>query len=192
MRINGASIVKSLIFITILFVVFVFGAYFIKRTVYNNSKDYLSLKSNDSLVVQLNNTITLSDRLALENDKNSVTSEVFKNIKFEIVNNNSNNVNYELYITKKEKVDNEIDGKFIKIFLVKQNGDILNGYDVNNVPNYDNLNAIGDMPGSRILYRGTIKGNSSEKFDFKTWISDSYNSFENSEEFNYSIHVRVI
>lgn len=192
MRINGASIVKSLIFITILFVVFVFGAYFIKRTVYNNSKDYLSLKSNDSLVVQLNNTITLSDRLALENDKNSVSSEVFKNIKFEIVNNNSNNVNYELYITKKEKVDNEIDGKFIKIFLVKQNGDILNGYDVNNVPNYDNLNAIGDMPGSRILYRGTIKGNSSEKFDFKTWISDSYNSFENSEEFNYSIHVRVI
>lgn len=192
MRINGASIVKSLIFITVLFVVFVFGAYFIKRTVYNNSKDYLSLKSNDSLVVQLNNTITLSDRLALENDKNSVSSEVFKNIKFEIVNNNSNNVNYELYITKKEKVDNEIDGKFIKIFLVKQNGDILNGYDVNNVPNYDNLNAIGDMPGSRILYRGTIKGNSSEKFDFKTWISDSYNSFENSEEFNYSIHVRVI
>lgn len=192
MRINGASIVKSLTFITILFVVFVFGAYFIKRTVYNNSKDYLSLKSNDSLVVQLNNTITLSDRLALENDKNSVSSEVFKNIKFEIVNNNSNNVNYELYITKKEKVDNEIDGKFIKIFLVKQNGDILNGYDVNNVPNYDNLNAIGDMPGSRILYRGTIKGNSSEKFDFKTWISDSYNSFENSEEFNYSIHVRVI
>lgn len=192
MRINGASIVKSLIFITVLFVVFVFGAYFIKRTVYNNSKDYLSLKSNDSLVVQLNNTITLSDRLALENDKNSVSSEVFKNIKFEIVNNNSNNVNYELYITKKEKVDNEIDGKFIKIFLVKQNGDILNGYDVNNVPNYDNLNAIGDMPGSRILYRGTIKGNSSEKFDFKTWISDSYNSFENSEEFYYSIHVRVI
>lgn len=192
MRINGASIVKSLTFITILFVVFVFGAYFIKRTIYNNSKDYLSLKSNDSLVVQLNNTITLSDRLALENDKNSVSSEVFKNIKFEIVNNNSNNVNYELYITKKEKVDNEIDGKFIKIFLVKQNGDILNGYDVNNVPNYDNLNAIGDMPGSRILYRGTIKGNSSEKFDFKTWISDSYNSFENSEEFNYSIHVRVI
>lgn len=192
MRINGASIVKSLTFITILFVVFVFGAYFIKRTFYNNSKDYLSLKSNDSLVVQLNNTITLSDRLALENDKNSVSSEVFKNIKFEIVNNNSNNVNYELYITKKEKVDNEIDGKFIKIFLVKQNGDILNGYDVNNVPNYDNLNAIGDMPGSRILYRGTIKGNSSEKFDFKTWISDSYNSFENSEEFNYSIHVRVI
>ena len=192
MRINGASIVKSLIFITTLFVVFVFGAYFIKITVYNNSKDYLSLKSNDSLVVQLNNTITLSDRLALENDKNSVSSEVFKNIKFEIVNNNSNNVNYELYITKKEKVDNEIDGKFIKIFLVKQNGDILNGYDVNNVPNYDNLNAIGDMPGSRILYRGTIKGNSSEKFDLKTWISDSYNSFENSEEFNYSIHVRVI
>lgn len=192
MRINGASIVKSLIFITTLFVVFVFGAYFIKITVYNNSKDYLSLKSNDSLVVQLNNTITLSDRLALENDKNSVSSEVFKNIKFEIVNNNSNNVNYELYITKKEKVDNEIDGKFIKIFLVKQNGDILNGYDVNNVPNYDNLNAIGDMPGSRILYRGTIKGNSSEKFDFKTWIADSYNSFENSEEFNYSIHVRVI
>lgn len=192
MRINGASIVKSLIFITVLFVVFVFGAYFIKRTVYNNSKDYLSLKSNDSLVVQLNNTITLSDRLALENDKNSVSSEVFKNIKFEIVNNNSNNVNYELYITKKEKVDNEIDGKFIKIFLVKQNGDILNGYDVNNVPNYDNLNAIGDLPGSRILYRGTIKGNSSEKFDFKTWISDSYNSFENSEEFYYSIHVRVI
>ena len=192
MRINGASIVKSLTFITILFVVFVFGAYFIKRTFYNNSKDYLSLKSNDSLVVQLNNTITLSDRLALENDKNSVSSEVFKNIKFEIVNNNSNNVNYELYITKKEKVDNEIDGKFIKIFLVKQNGDILNGSDVNNVPNHDNLNAIGDMPGSRILYRGTIKGNSSEKFDFKTWISDSYNSFENSEEFNYSIHVRVI
>ena len=36
------------------------------------------------------------------------------------------------------------------------------------------------------------KGNSIEKFDFKTWISDNYSNNNQQEEFNYSIRVRVV
>ena len=78
------------------------------------------------------------------------------------------------------------------MFLAKANGDIINGFDFNSVPSYDKLNAIDDLPGSRILYRGTIKGNSTERFDFKTWISDRYRNFDKDEEFVYKIGVRVI
>ena len=53
--------------------------------------------------------------------------------------------------------------------------------------NYDKLNAISDMPGSRILYKGTIKGNSTDEFDFKTWISDAYKNYDKNEKFIYKI-----
>ena len=192
MKINGASIIKSLIIITVLFIVFVFGAYFIKSLIYSNLKESLTLKSSDSLVLELNNNLPLSDKLAIENDKDSISGEVFKNIEFDVVNNSSNSINYELYITKKELVENEINGQHIKMYLTKENGDILNGFNKDNIPNYDNLNVISDMPGSRILYRGTVKANSVEEFEFKTWIADSYVNFEKNEKFIYSIRVRVI
>ena len=192
MKINGASIIKSLIFITVLFIVFAFGTYVIKGVLNHNSKDSLIIKSNDSLVIQLDNNLPLSDKLALENNKNTVSGDIFRNIQFEVINNSSGNLNYELYITKEEKDDNEIKGKYIKMFLTKANGDKVNGFDSNNVPNYDSLNAISDLPGSRILYKGTINGNSTEEFDFKTWIADNYRNFEKNEEFIYKISVRVI
>lgn len=192
MKINGASIIKSLIIITVLFIVFVFGAYFIKSLIYNNLKESLTLKSSDSLVLELNNNLPLSDKLAIENDKDSISGEVFKNIEFDVVNNSSNSINYELYITKKELVENEINGQHIKMYLTKENGEILNGFNKDNIPNYDSLNVISDMPGSRILYRGTVKANSVEEFEFKTWIADSYVNFEKNEKFIYSIRVRVI
>ena len=192
MKINGASIIKSLIIITVLFIVFVFGAYFIKSLIYSNLKESLTLKSNDSLVLELNNNLPLSDKLAIENDKDSISGEVFKNIEFDVVNNSSNSINYELYITKKELVENEINGQHIKMYLTKENGEILNGFNKENIPNYDSLNVISDMPGSRILYRGIVKANSVEEFEFKTWIADSYVNFEKNEKFIYSIRVRVI
>ena len=83
MKINGASIIKSLIIITVLFIVFVFGAYFIKSLIYSNLKESLTLKSSDSLVLELNNNLPLSDKLAIENDKDSISGEVFKNIEFD-------------------------------------------------------------------------------------------------------------
>ena len=192
MKINGASIIKSLIIITVLFIVFVFGAYFIKSLIYSNLKESLTLKSSDSLVLELNNNLPLSDKLAIVNDKDSISGEVFKNIEFDVVNNSSNSINYELYITKKELVENEINGQHIKMYLTKENGENLNGFNKDNIPNYDNLNVISDMPGSRILYRGTVKANSVEEFEFKTWIADSYVNFEKNEKFIYSIRVRVI
>lgn len=191
MKIDGASIIKGLFIITVLFIVFAFGTYMLKGILNDKSKDSLTIKSNDNLVIVLDNNLPLSDKLALENNKNTVSGEVFKNIQFEVINSSDNSINYELYITKEERED-EINGKFIKMYLTKANGDIINGFDSENVPNYDKLNAISDMPGSRILYKGTIKGNSTDKFDFKTWISDSYKNFDKNEEFIYKISVRVI
>lgn len=191
MKINGASIVKSLLYISVLFVVFTFCAYTLKNYLYNNSKDSLTIKSSDNLIIKLDNNIPLSDKLALENNKDTVSGDIFKNIQFEVINNNSRSLNFELYITKEEK-EIEIDGKYIKMYLKKANGDLINGFNYDNVLTYNDLSAIDNLPGSRILYRGTIKGNGIEKFDFKTWISDTYKNYDKNEEFVYKISVRVI
>lgn len=191
MKIDGTSIVKSLFIITILFIVFAFGTYMLKGILKGNSEESLMIKSNDNLVIELDNNLPLSDKLALENSKETVSGEVFKNIQFEVINGSDSDLNYELYITKEEQKD-EIKGKFIKMFLTKGNGDAVSGFNSDSVPSYDKLNAIDDLPGSRILYRGSIKGNSKEKFDFKTWISDSYKKYDKNENFIYKISVRVI
>lgn len=191
MKIDGASIIKGLVIITVLFIVFAFGTYMLKGYFDSKSDDSLMIKSKDNLVIELDNNLPLSDKLALENNKDTVSGEVFRNIQFEVINNSNKSLNYELYITKDEQKE-EINGKFIKMYLTKANGDIINGFDSKNVPSYDKLNAISDMPGSRILYKGTIKANSTDEFDFKTWISDSYKNYDKNEEFIYKISVRVI
>ena len=192
MKIDLSSIFKSLIIITILFVFFVLVAYVVKTIFNDDVEKSLSIKSSDSLIINLVNNLPLSDSLAINNEKNSVSDDIFKNIKFDLINNDSKDLNYELYITKKELEDNEINGKYIKFYLTKQNGEELKGYNKNRVPLYDDLPVVDDLPGSRILYKGSIKGNSIEKFDFKTWISDNYSNNNQQEEFNYSIRVRVV
>lgn len=194
MKINGASIIKSLVIITVLFITFVFAAYLIKNIDMkdNDSKKSLSLKSVDNLNIKLNNTLPLSDKLAIDNEKSSISDEIFKNIKFELVNNSSDDLDYEIYITKNEIKENEIEGKYIKFYLVKTNEVNLSKNKDIKVPTYDDLYVIDDLPGSRILYRGNIDGDSTEEFDFKTWISDNYSNNSKVEEFNYSIHVRVM
>ena len=192
LKINLSSIFKSLIIITILFVFFVLAAYVVKIIFNDDVEKSLSIKSSDSLIINLVNNLPLSDSLAINNEKNSVSDDIFKNIKFDLINNDSKDLNYELYITKKELEDNEINGKYIKFYLTKQNGEELKGYNKNRVPLYDDLPVVDDLPGSRILYKGSIKGNSIEKFDFKTWISDNYSNNNQQEEFNYSIRVRVV
>lgn len=192
MKIDLSSIFKSLIIITILFVFFVLATYVVKRIFNDDVEKSLSIKSSDSLIINLVNNLPLSDSLAINNEKNSVSDDIFKNIKFDLINNDSKDLNYELYITKKELEDNEINGKYIKFYLTKQNGEELKGYNKNGVPIYDDLPVVDDLPGSRILYKGSIKGNSIEKFDFKTWISDNYSNNNQQEEFNYSIRVRVV
>ena len=187
-----SSIVKSLIIITILFFCFVLGAYVFKFAFNKEKNKSLSIKSSDSLVINLVNNLPLSDNLAISNEKNSISDDIFKNIKFELVNNDVNDLNYELYITKKELKENEIEGKYIKFYLTKQNGEEVSGYNKNRIPLYDDLLIVKDLPGSRILYKGFIKGKSTEKFEFKTWISDNYSNNSQKEEFNYSIRVRVI
>ena len=192
LKIDLSSIFKSLIIITILFVFFVLAAYVVKIIFNDDVEKSLSIKSSDSLIINLVNNLPLSDSLVINNEKNSVSDDIFKNIKFDLINNDSKDLNYELYITKKELEDNEINGKYIKFYLTKQNGEELKGYNKNRVPLYDDLPVVDDLPGSRILYKGSIKGNSIEKFDFKTWISDNYSNNNQQEEFNYSIRVRVV
>ena len=187
-----AKAAGGLIIITILFVFFVLAAYVVKIIFNDDVEKSLSIKSSDSLIINLVNNLPLSDSLAINNEKNSVSDDIFKNIKFDLINNDSKDLNYELYITKKELEDNEINGKYIKFYLTKQNGEELKGYNKNRVPLYDDLPVVDDLPGSRILYKGSIKGNSIEKFDFKTWISDNYSNNNQQEEFNYSIRVRVV
>ena len=104
MKINGASILKSLLFISILFIIFAFSAYVLKGYIYNDSKNSLVIKSDDTLLIRLDNNLPLSDKLALENNKDSVSGEIFKNIQFDVVNNSSKSVNYELYITNGENI----------------------------------------------------------------------------------------
>ena len=82
-----------------------------------------------------------------------------------------------MYITKKELKENEIDGKYIKFYLIKQNGEEVKGYNKNRIPLYDDLLIVDDLPESRILYKGSIKGNSIEKFDFKTRVKIGWLNF---------------
>lgn len=92
-------------------------------------------------------------------------------------------VNYDILL---KDMGNDIESKFIKVYLTNQNNKVLKGFD-KTVPVYSAfLNGID----GKVIYSGIINGNNSNKFRLRIWISDIYKSKFNSK-LAYQVKVKI-
>lgn len=101
-----------------------------------------------------------------------------------------NNIFYEVYATKLA-VENELDEKYVKIYLTDGSTDqAISGYD-GKVPTYNNLKQSVRNDKAKQLYYGNFTSSGTQKFRLRMWISDDYMLASSSEHFKIKVNVEA-
>ena len=142
---------------------------------------YLSFNytENDSSVINIDKALPVSDEVG---KKISNSNEYFL---FTVSNNFEESINYEILL---EPLVNNLDNKYIKIYLTDKNDVTFKGYD-KVVPTVDQFQV--NSSGMISIYNGVLKDkNDSQTFKLRIWISDSYVVDQNSSMFSFKVNVR--
>ena len=130
--------------------------------------------------IRLDNALPISDDIGkkLKNDSNN-------NGYFDF-----NDVFYEIYATK-EQTNDELEEKYVKIYLTDGTTDEpITGYK-DNIPTFDNLKKSISNEKSKQLYYGNFSSSGTQKFRLRMWISDEYMLVSNSEHFKIKVNVEA-
>ena len=97
-----------------------------------------------------------------------------------------NSIGYEIYT---EPIIEDLDGKYVKVYLTDQNDIPLSGYDVT-VPTYSSRDASSLGTGKK-LYQGTLtESGKTEKFRLRIWVDSTYNMPTESHKFSFKVNVK--
>lgn len=100
------------------------------------------------------------------------------------------NVFYEVFATKLA-VENELEEKYVKVYLTDGSTDqAITGYD-GEVPTYNNLKKSIKDDKAKQLYYGNFTGSGIQKFRLRMWISDEYMLTSSSEHFKIKVNVEA-
>lgn len=188
------QVMLALIVIVFLFVFFMLLGYFYTSN-RNSLKRAYVLEENyvETNNVYLNSSFPVSDALGkvYKGDADDA-KQVLK--EFTYKNEYSTDINYQVYLKKNSKCSgkNEIGNEFVNLYLTDSNDNALNGFTNNKLPTYSSLSVIDDLPGSKLLYSGIIKSNSSMKFKLRAWVSDLYSLGNDNKCISFDIYVRSI
>ena len=159
----------------------------------NNEKESnnLDIKYNGVNKVEIKDSLPISDKLGKSLDISSVNDGIQGYLEFEIQNDSNKSINYEIYILR-NVVNDEIDTRYIKLYLTDLNGNPLGDFHRSFLPTYYSLNYIDDMPEAKSLFKSTITRKTKEGFVLRAWVSDGYSYHSSENTFSFSIGVRAI
>lgn len=126
------------------------------------------------------NTIDVVNALKIS-DKEGINSSNY--YEFSISNDYDKSINYEILL---EPIINELDGKYIKLYLTdEQNRPIEN---LDSVLTLSELND-SELDSNKILYKEELKAKTSKKFRLRIWLSDEYKT-NNNVSFSVKVDVK--
>jgi len=181
--------IKKIILI-FLFIILVFFAFFLYQK-YTDNSNALQVKYINSNAIVLKNILPITDEIGKNIKIDSAKPGTAGYVEFLIANNSKKSLDYEIYLTPQVEDGNKVDDKYIKLYLNNKDGESLKGFETNILPTFSELNVLSDLPASRLLYSGTLKGFQKEKLFFRTWIADNYGKSDESEIFKFDLNVRA-
>lgn len=188
---NKKQVVTAISIVLILFVLsFVFSIFYFNSHKQSNSSDDITVKFDKSKNIIITSDLPISDELGKKIDGKGTDTGIQGYMEISITNNLSRTVEYEIYINKIQLSD-EIRGNYIKYYLTDEADNPLKGFEKNAIPTYNDLPVLMDLPGSNLLYRGTIKEKEKQKLILRSWLSDSYVVSNEQHSFNYDVYVRT-
>ena len=151
----------------------------------------VNIKFDTTDVIYLTNKLPISDAIG----KNYTGTGMEKNIaeykKFVVTNPNEGKIEYEVYLKKIENSKRDISSNYIKLYLTDDNDNPMKGFEKPKVNSYYDLYSLNNQPGSKLLYRGTLKAHESAKFILRSWVADTYIISSDLEDFSFDIDVRI-
>lgn len=154
---------------------------------YDNNSIETSFDKNKVVV---SNKYTMSDELGknitLENQINGTTGYV----EFEIKSKVDGKLKYEVILIK-EASDEEIDSKYIKVYLTDEKDFALENYNGARVPTFYDLRVSESDPSGRVIYSGSFKNKESKKFKLRVWTSDTHEIVAENKIFSVKLKVNV-
>lgn len=157
----------------------------------NNKLDDLEISYKNINNIEILDSLPLSDKIGKTIDENDINNGIEGYLEFSIKNNSNSSSNYEIYIIRNQ-VNNEIDTRYIKVYLTDSNEKPLGIYKKSFSPSYYSLKYLDKKPEAKSIYKGKIKANSKKDFIFRAWVSDGYSFHSNENSFSFSIGVRQI
>jgi len=186
---------QIIIALLVVFCMFLFS--FLIFVIIDNNKR-IEQTNSISAVYNLNRDITIlnklpvSDTLGKSFDGAGTENGIQGYSEFVVQNDSGDEVKYEILVTVSGCKKNCINSNYIKLFLTDDKDKPLDGFDSNKLPTFASLGVLDDKPGSRLLYRAKISGNSEKRFKLRVWLADTYAITNLEEEFNFVIDVRGV
>ncbi len=150
---------------------------------------WISTSFNESQTISLLSKLPISDELGRNIDGLGTEKGIQGYLELTINNNVKKNVDYEIYLTKKDS--STIKNNYIKLYLTDKANNPVEGFEQNSVPTFNDLPTLLDLPSDRLLYRGKLKALETEKLYLRSWISDSYVVSNENDNFTFNVNVRA-
>ena len=159
-----------------------------KNTVRTGSLTFSYTESSNG--IYLENAMPMIDEVGKKLDRSKNNDGYFDfNVSSLIAG--TNKIQYEVYATKM-KVENQIDDRYVKIYLTDGNSDRpISGYDVE-IPTYNSLKNSIYKEGSKQLYYGSFTSSGIQSFRLRIWLSENYNVPTVSEQFKIKVNVHAV
>ena len=188
---NKKQVVLALLIVSCLFLVSIlFVFFYFNRGKSEDKNQLVSTSFKESQTIILKNTLPISDELGRNIDGVGTEEGIQGYVVMSIQNNTDKDVNYDIYITKKE-IEKEIKENYIKLYLTDEADNPLEGYEQNSVPTYNDIFSLVDFPAARLLYNGSLKGRENRKVVLRAWLSDSYAVSNEEKSFTFDVNVRA-
>lgn len=160
----------------------------VKNTVRTGSITFSYTESSNGICLE--NAMPISDEVGKKLDRSGNNNGYFDfNVSAKIAG--TNRIQYEVYAIKQE-VENQLDEKYVKIYLTDGTSDNpISGYDVE-IPTYSSLKESTFDENGKQLYYGNFTSSSIQTFRLRMWLSENYNVPETSEQFKIKVNVQAI
>lgn len=156
-----------------------------KENTITTGKISFSYTESETNNIKIENALPISDE---QGKKLNGNTEVFD---FTVFNDSTVNVKYDVIVTPYK---NDMDDKYIKVYLTDQNDVALKPYD-SEVPTYNTLNDDKEEKNSKILYSSELTNvKKNEKLRLRVWVSDKFdnkNTPTQSYIFAFKVNVRA-
>lgn len=180
----------SIVFLSLL-ALFLVIAIVITIENYKKSSYKLNVKYETNAIVNLTNKLPISNEIGKNYNGVGVEKGIAEYKKFTITNKNKSKVDYEIYLTKIRNEEKDIRSNYIKLYLTDEKNKPIKGFDKKQVISYYDLFSLGDKPGSKLLYGGSLNAGESKKFILRSWVADTYLLSNEEEGFGFNIDIRM-
>lgn len=189
---SGKRVLFVFCFALLILILFVFFCYnfYQKKAKELGGKQYLNVRFETSDVIGITNRLPVSDAIGKIYSDVQEIDESEGYVRFSIQNTSTRKIKYQIILTKQVVDGTELHEKFIKCYLTDENDVPMDGFREDKVLTYQDFKSVKSKESSKIIYSGSLLGESTQNLRLRLWLSDDYRLSDQLESFRVDVDVK--